>query len=161
VHTVVEALKLSLADRDAFCGDSGTEPVPLDTLLSESYAETRRGLIEEQASLEFRPGSVDGVPGRMPSVTETSISSAASGAGEPTLDTQAPRRGDTCHIDVADRHGNLVACTPSGGWLQSSPAIPGLGFCLGTRGQMFWLEEGLHSSLEPGRRPRTTLSPTL
>ena len=79
---------------------------------------------------------------------------AAVGAGEPT-------RGDTCHLDVADRFGNLVSATPSGGWLQSSPAIPGLGFCLGTRAQMFWLEDGLPSSLAPGRRPRTTLSPTL
>src|SRR6185312_11935081 len=76
------------------------------------------------------------------------------GLGEPTL-------GDTCHIDVADRHGNLVSATPSGGWLQSSPAIPGLGFCLGTRAQMFRLEEGRADSLMPGRRPRTTLSPSL
>jgi gamma-glutamyltranspeptidase/glutathione hydrolase len=64
-------------------------------------------------------------------------------------------------VDVVDRHGNLIAATPSGGWLQSSPAVPGLGFCLGTRGQMFWLEEGLAASLAPGRRPRTTLSPSL
>jgi len=122
-------------------------------------------LIEERASLEFRPGTVDGVSARMPRLVDTSIALAGNGSGEPTLDTPAaartPARGDTCHIDVADRHGNLVACTPSGGWLQSSPAIPGLGFCLGTRAQMFWLEEGLPSSLEPRRRPRTTLSPTL
>jgi gamma-glutamyltranspeptidase/glutathione hydrolase len=76
------------------------------------------------------------------------------GSGEPTF-------GDTCHLDVVDRHGNLVAATPSGGWLQSSPAVPGLGFCLGTRAQMCWLEEGLASSLRPGTRPRTTLSPSL
>jgi gamma-glutamyltranspeptidase / glutathione hydrolase len=62
---------------------------------------------------------------------------------------------------VADRHGNLVAATPSGGWLQSSPVVPGLGFCLGTRAQMLWLEEGLASTLRPGVRPRTTLSPSL
>jgi gamma-glutamyltranspeptidase / glutathione hydrolase len=76
------------------------------------------------------------------------------GTGEPTF-------GDTCHVDVVDRHGNLVAATPSGGWLQSSPVVPGLGFCLGTRAQMLWLEEGLASSLRPGTRPRTTLSPSL
>jgi gamma-glutamyltranspeptidase/glutathione hydrolase len=79
---------------------------------------------------------------------------AAAGVGEPTM-------GDTCHLDVADRWGNLVSATPSGGWLQSSPAVPGLGFCLGTRAQMFWLQEGLPASLKPGRRPRTTLSPSL
>jgi gamma-glutamyltranspeptidase/glutathione hydrolase len=70
-------------------------------------------------------------------------------------------RGDTCHIDVVDAAGNLVSATPSGGWLQSSPTIPELGFCLGSRAQMFWLEPGLASSLAPGTRPRTTLSPSL
>jgi gamma-glutamyltranspeptidase/glutathione hydrolase len=70
-------------------------------------------------------------------------------------------RGDTCHVDVVDRWGNLVSATPSGGWLQSSPVVPGLGFGLPTRAQMFWLEPGLPSSLLPGRRPRTTLSPGL
>jgi gamma-glutamyltranspeptidase/glutathione hydrolase len=67
---------------------------------------------------------------------------------------------DTCHLDVIDRAGNMVSATPSGGWLQSSPVIPELGFCLGTRGQMFWLRPGLPNSLEPGKRPRTTLSPS-
>ncbi len=70
-------------------------------------------------------------------------------------------RGDTCHLDVADRWGNVVSATPSGGWLQSSPTIPELGFGLGTRLQMTWLEPGLPSSLTPGRRPRTTLSPSI
>jgi gamma-glutamyltranspeptidase/glutathione hydrolase len=64
-------------------------------------------------------------------------------------------------VDVVDRWGNLVSATPSGGWLQSSPAIPALGFCLGTRAQIFTLEPGLPNSLAPGKRPRTTLSPSL
>jgi gamma-glutamyltranspeptidase / glutathione hydrolase len=149
VHTVVEALKLAFADREAFYGDW---PAPLDALLSPGYAAERRALIAERASDELRPGRPGGVEGRMPA--GGAPAPAAIGTGEPTL-------GDTCHLDVADRLGNLVACTPSGGWLQSSPAIPGLGFCLGTRGQMFWLEEGLPSSLVGGRRPRTTLSPSL
>ena len=55
----------------------------------------------------------------------------------------------------------MISATPSGGWLQSSPVIPELGFPIGTRGQMFWLEEGLPGSLAPGKRPRTTLTPTL
>ncbi len=71
------------------------------------------------------------------------------------------RRGDTVHLDVIDRRGNMVAATPSGGWLQSSPVVPGLGFPLNSRAQMFWLEEGLPTSLAPGRRPRTTLTPSL
>jgi gamma-glutamyltranspeptidase/glutathione hydrolase len=70
-------------------------------------------------------------------------------------------RGDTCHLDVVDRWGNMISATPSGGWLQSNPVVPELGFPLGTRLQMTWLDEGLPNSLTPGRRPRTTLSPSL
>ncbi len=81
------------------------------------------------------------------------------GTGEPTMRTSGP--GDTCHLDVADRFGNMVSATPSGGWLQSSPVIPGLGFCLGTRAQMFTLTPGLPATLAPGKRPRTTLTPSL
>jgi gamma-glutamyltranspeptidase/glutathione hydrolase len=81
------------------------------------------------------------------------------GTGEPTMRTSGP--GDTCHLDVADRFGNMVSATPSGGWLQSSPVIPGLGFCLGTRAQMFTLTPGLPATLVPGKRPRTTLTPSL
>ena len=69
--------------------------------------------------------------------------------------------GDTVHLDVADRFGNVVSATPSGGWLQSSPAIPELGFALSTRAQMVWLDERLPSRLVPGARPRTTLTPTI
>ena len=70
-------------------------------------------------------------------------------------------RGDTVHFDIVDQAGNMISATPSGGWLHSSPVIPELGFCLGTRAQMFWLEEGHPAALAPGKRPRTTLSPTL
>jgi gamma-glutamyltranspeptidase/glutathione hydrolase len=73
----------------------------------------------------------------------------------------AAGRGDTCHLDVVDRHGNMISATPSGGWLQSSPYIPALGFCLGSRLQMTWLDAASPSALVPGRRPRSTLSPTL
>src|SRR5262249_58743453 len=93
--------------------------------------------------------------------------SVLDGAGEPlgrsaagvALPGLGP--GDTCHLDVADRFGNLVSATPSGGRPQSSPVIPGLRFRLGTRAQMFTLTPGLASTLAPGRRPRTTLSPSL
>ena len=81
--------------------------------------------------------------------------------GQGTRADVRPSRGDTCHLDVADRFGNLVSATPSGGWLQSSPVIPGLGFCLGTRAQMFTLTAGLPNSLAPGKRPRTTLTPSM
>jgi gamma-glutamyltranspeptidase/glutathione hydrolase len=83
------------------------------------------------------------------------------GTGEPTAAAAGLGPGDTCHVDVGDRFGNLVSATPSGGWLQSSPVIPSLGFCLGTRAQMFTLTPGLPNSLAPRKRPRTTLSPSL
>ena len=142
---MTECAKLAFADRDANYGDAD---VPLDRLLSREYADERRALIGEEASGELRPGPRVGCRhARRGNRTPL-------GAGEPT-------RGDTVHLDVADRFGNLVSATPSGGWLQSSPTIPALGWPLGTRAQMFWLEEGLPSSLAPGKRPRTTLSPGL
>jgi gamma-glutamyltranspeptidase / glutathione hydrolase len=143
VHVVTECAKLAFADRDALYGDSAE--VPLEILLSEQYNDERRALVGEEASEEYVPGR-----GRLPSLH---AAEATAGSGE-------PGRG-TVHIDVADRFGNMLSATPSGGWLQSSPVIPALGWPLGTRAQMFWLEEGLPSSLEPGKRPRTTLSPGL
>ena len=93
--------------------------------------------------------------------TATGTGEPTTGAGEPTAAAAGLGPGDTCHVDVADRFGNLVSATPSGGWLQSSPVIPSLGFCLGTRAQMFTLTPGLPNSLAPRKRPRTTLSPSL
>jgi gamma-glutamyltranspeptidase/glutathione hydrolase len=153
VHTVVECAKLAFADREAWYGDPAAVDVPLDGLLDPGYAARRRALVDQAASQELRPGSPGGRAPRLPAV-RAAHAWVHLGIGEPTL-------GDTCHVDVVDRHGNLVAATPSGGWLQSSPAVPGLGFCLGTRAQMLWLQEGLASSLAGGRRPRTTLSPSL
>ncbi|HEV8686578.1 MAG TPA: gamma-glutamyltransferase family protein [Gaiellaceae bacterium] len=148
VHTVIECSKLAFADREAWYGDPEFTRVPLDRLLSRDYADERRGLVGDSASGELAPG----LPGaRLPGPVAGMV---AAGAGEPT-------RGDTCHLDVVDRFGNAVSATPSGGWLQSSPVVPELGFPLGTRAQMFWLEEGLPNSLEPRKRPRTTLSPSL
>ena len=86
---------------------------------------------------------------------------SAMGIGEPTVSKKGETRGDTCHVDVVDRWGNMVSATPSGGWLQSSPVIPELGFCLNSRAQMFWLQEGLPATLAPGKRPRTTLTPSM
>jgi gamma-glutamyltranspeptidase / glutathione hydrolase len=146
VHTVVECSKLAFADREAYYGDPAFVDVPLETLLSADYNDERRALIGDEASDELRPGG-----GRLPATVEATTTV---GAGEPT-------RGDTVHLDVADRFGNLVSATPSGGWLQSSPVIRELGWPLGTRAQMFWLEEELPASLAPGKRPRTTLSPSL
>ena len=176
VHHVVEAMKLAYADREAWYGDPNFTDVPLATLLSDSYAAARRKLIGREASGDLLPGSPDGRAPKLPRY-EIGADAGEPGAVERMRERQAremhtaggggvraargPAEGDTCHIDVIDRWGNVVAMTPSGGWLMSSPVIPDLGFCLGSRAQMFWLEEGLPASLKPGTRPRTTLTPSL
>ena len=163
VHTVTEAMKLAYADREVYYGDSGAELPPLRALLSDQYSRLRRSLIGKEASFELRPGQVPGYEGVLDRAQ--ALLSAMDGKHgvvfEPTMGHLAEERGDTVHIDVIDRWGNMVSATPSGGWLQSSPTIPDLGFCLNSRAQMFWLAPDLPSSLAPGRRPRTTLTPTI
>lgn len=160
IHTVVECAKLAFADRETFYGDPDFVKVPMEALLSDAYNDARRKLVQHAASLEFRPGSVEGFGGTVKMRRAEDVQVAA-GAGEPTVGRMGQVRGDTVHFDIIDRAGNMISATPSGGWLQSSPVIPDLGFCLGTRAQMFWLEEGHPAALAPGKRPRTTLSPTL
>lgn len=170
VHLLVEGCKLAMADREAWYGDAAE--VPLAELLSDGYNAGRRAQVGAKASYELRPGSPGGRAPRLPAQAHARVEAGRDsgfdpmGAGEPTV--AEPRvaadgstRGDTCHLDVVDRWGNMIAATPSGGWLQSNPVVPELGFPLGTRLQMAWLEEGLPNSLTPGRRPRTTLTPSL
>ena len=166
VHTIVEASKLAFADREAWYGDPRFSDVPLLDLLSLTYNKERARLIGSQASYDQRPGSPGGRAPALPrqrTAPHVGDSQAAAGVGEPTVaaHVSGDKTGDTCHIDTVDRTGLMVSATPSGGWLQSSPTIPSLGFCLGTRGQMFWLEDCLPNSLRPGARPRTTLSPSM
>ncbi|CAN5264969.1 gamma-glutamyltransferase [soil metagenome] len=166
-HLVLEASKLAFADREAYYGDPDFVDVPLDMLLSETYAVDRRKLIGERSSHEIRPGVLPGfedqVARALGMVRPASDTAGGLGIGEPTMSHLKPtlKPGDTVHLDVIDRWGNMVSATPSGGWPQSSPTIPQLGFALNTRAQMFWLEPGLPSSLAPRKRPRTTLTPTL
>jgi gamma-glutamyltranspeptidase / glutathione hydrolase len=165
VHLATEVAKLAFADREAWYGDS--EDVPMADLLSAEYTAQRLALVEDTASMELRPGSPGGRTPRLPEfITKGQGIGGPEGAvsaaiGEPTVRGDGRVRGDTVHVDVVDRWGNIISATPSGGWLQSSPTIPSLGFALGSRAQMFWLEEGLPASLKPGRRPRTTLTPSL
>ena len=163
IHLQVECAKLAFADREKFYGDPDFVKVPIETLLSDSYNDERRRLISDRASLELRPGSVAGLGGAVQMRLEDGqrLAVGSLGTGEPTVGRMGEVRGDTVHFDIIDRDGNMVSSTPSGGWLQSSPVIPELGFCLGTRAQMFWLDESHPASLAPGKRPRTTLSPTL
>ena len=163
VHTVVEAMKLAYADREAYYGDPDFSETPMDHLLSDAYGAERARLIGDTASMEQRPGRVPGFEHLADAYLDRAARDfgvAGVAAQEPTMAHLTEKRGDTVHLDVIDRWGNMVAATPSGGWLQSSPVIPGLGFPLNSRAQMFWLIDGLPSSLAPGRRPRTTLTPS-
>jgi gamma-glutamyltranspeptidase/glutathione hydrolase len=163
IHLQVEASKLAFADREKFYGDPDVVDVPMATLLSNAYNDDRRKLISNQASLELRPGSISnlGAVTKLRRAEGQRSAVGALGAGEPTVGELGEVRGDTVHFDIVDQAGNMVSATPSGGWLQSSPVIPELGFGLGTRAQQFWLEENHPTSLAPGKRPRTTLSPTM
>ena len=144
IHTVIEAAKLAFADRERFYSDPDLVDVPLKLLLSKEYADERRKLIDpEKASLEMRPGHG---PRHAPQDVH----------GLPQT-----YRGDTTHTCAIDVHGNMMAATCSGGWIPSSPVVPGLGFPMGTRGQMFYLDPHHASALAPRKRPRTTLTPSL
>ena len=171
IHVIVESTKLAFADREAFYGDPNFVKVPKEVLLSDTYNKARAELITEKASLDVTPGKIENFGGpvivRLKGKTDESFSKF--NLGEPTVakfdqTNNTPlgtTSGDTTHLDIIDKWGNMVSATPSGGWLQSSPIIPDLGFCLSNRAQMFWLDENSPSCLVPGKRPRTTLSPSL
>jgi gamma-glutamyltranspeptidase / glutathione hydrolase len=162
IHLQVECAKLAYADREEFYGDPDFVEVPMARLLSDAYNAERRKLVDRTASLTMRPGSIPGYGGKIsPHRRQPADAAAFAGAGEPTVGELVVADGDTVHFDIIDQAGNMVSATPSGGWLQSSPVIPELGFPLGTRAQMFWLDEGHPAALAPGKRPRTTLTPTL
>lgn len=168
-HTLIETSKLALADRDCFLGDPDHVAAPLDRLLGPDAIAARRAAIGDEADHRFRPSpATEDWEDRKAAILKhlarsvpTDVSRHSIGLGEPTFADLPEVEGDTVHLDVADRWGNLVSATPSGGWLQSAPAVPELGFNVTTRGQMFWLDRRLPGALGPGRRPRTTLTPTI
>lgn len=163
-HLVLEAQKLALADRETYYADPLMADVPTEALLSPAYAAARRAEIGARADLTLRAGEVPGFSGQRAQMEAMldRLSRPEGAVYEPTMAhlAEAPR-GDTVHLDVIDGAGNVVSATPSGGWLQSSPIVEGLGFCLNSRAQMFWLDPAAPGALAPGKRPRTTLSPSL
>ncbi|MEV5339665.1 gamma-glutamyltransferase [Streptomyces sp. NPDC052676] len=190
VHLLIENSKLAMADREAWYGDAADVPLDTllsDAYNAERRAlvgerasyELRPGSPGGRAPRLSRYARVDAAVARVggaagvgeptvamstspvPGEPGEAVGAGARVPGEPVVDADGATRGDTCHLDVVDRWGNMVAATPSGGWLQSNPVVPELGFPLGTRLQMTWLEEGLPNTLTPGRRPRTTLTPSI
>ncbi len=153
-HTLIEAAKLAFADREAYYGDPDFDEVPTAQLLSEAYNAGRAGLIDASRAAEgLRPGD----PYDRRAIPDVSVASPP-GAGP---SGPAGHTGDTTHLDVVDRWGNCVSATPSGGWLMTSPVIPDLGFALGTRAQMFYLDPSRNNCYAPRKRPRTTLTPAM
>jgi gamma-glutamyltranspeptidase/glutathione hydrolase len=144
IHAWIECAKLAFADREFYYGDPIFVDVPLACLLSKEYAAERRSLVDPvRASMDLRPGDVAPRPLQL------------------ILGDERAYSGDTTHLDAIDAEGNMIAATPSGGWIPSSPVIPSLGFPLGTRAQMFSLDPQHPNALQPGKRPRTTLTPSL
>jgi gamma-glutamyltranspeptidase/glutathione hydrolase len=175
VHRLAEAAKIAMADRAAWYGAApGASPEAQTALLSDEYLLARWAGITEAASTTLQPGRPGGREPRMPdlAVADRTLRTAdvRFGIGEPTFAALPPVAewaerevfvGDTCHIDVIDRHGNMASATPSGGWLSSSPTIPALGFSINTRLQMTWMDAGLPNTVTPGVLPCTTLSPSV
>ena len=164
LHTLIECAKLAFADREVYYGDPAFDNVPFDVLLSKEYAARRRDLIGPEASFELRPGDVGyGIPEwttfDVREDNRRALGRMDQSAADSPLGNSQP--GDTTQCDAIDREGNMVAATPSGGWIQSSPVIRGLGWPLGTRGQMFYLNSRRPNALAPHKRPRATLTPTL
>jgi gamma-glutamyltranspeptidase/glutathione hydrolase len=164
LHLFIESAKLAFADREAYYGDPRFDNVPLDVLLSPVYTAKRRALIGAEACPHFRPGDVgQGVPPYATFNVQEDNQRALQVTGRAVKDLGLGHShvGDTTHLDAVDRQGNMVAATPSGGWLADSPVIPGLGFPLGSRGQMFYLNAARPNALAPRKRPRATLTPSL
>lgn len=145
IHLVTEAMKLALADRDVYYADALFADVPLEQLLSKSYADLRRPLIDPRhASLVLRPGDPRGGKAEL--------------AAGPLLPGQKGPANDTTTCLTADRWGNVVAATPSGwGGVMAGKS----GVQLGSRLISNNSQEGSPNCLEPGKRPRITLTPTM
>lgn len=167
VHLLAEAAKLAFADREGWYGDAGADVT--EALLAREYLAERAAMITQTAATDPEPGIVRGQKSWMPNprpeptvVGEPSwMAHLRSGLPTVTPGGSQAGAGNTCTVAVMDAQGNLVVAVPSGGWLKSSPVMPDLGFSLGTRGQTTWLAEVHPNALTPGRRPRTTLSPTV
>ena len=162
LHVLIETAKLAFADREAYYGDPLFDDVPLEILLSAHYSEKRRSLIGDKASMDLRPGDVGrGVVDYLSKVSRSSNKADKDEDVARDYGLGGAHVGDTTHLDAVDAEGNMVSATPSGGWIGTSPVIRGLGFPIGTRGQMFYLDPDRPNALAPRKRPRATLTPSI
>lgn len=147
-HLLIEAMKLAFADREQYYGDPAKTPVPADVLLSTEYASLRSGLIDmRKSNRELRPGDARRNAALLPE--DERFTPKDWGAG-------------TVHVDAVDAKGNMASFTPSGAWIKSAEVIGSLGFPLSSRMMTFYLAPAHHPNIvAPGKRPRTTLTPSL
>jgi gamma-glutamyltranspeptidase/glutathione hydrolase len=153
IHTLAEALKLGLADRDRYYGDPNFVKIPMTELLSKDYAALRRPLIDEQrASLAQQPGD--------PLNKKAVLASAVQTIGRASALPEIERANDTTCVNVVDGDGNMFSATPSGAWL---PAVVAgdTGVLMGQRLQSSLTDPNSPNVVAPGKRPRITLTPTL
>ena len=153
IHTLAEALKLAMADRDRYYGDPDFVKIPMAELLSKDYAALRRPLIDQQhASLAQQPGD----PTNMKAV----LASAVQTIGRVSTVPEIERSNDTTCVNVIDKDGNMFSATPSGAWL---PAVVAgdTGVLMGQRLQSALTDENSPNVVAPGKRPRITLTPTI
>jgi gamma-glutamyltranspeptidase / glutathione hydrolase len=148
IHVVTEALKLAMADRERYYGDPDFVQVPLQALLSKDYAAERRKLIDLNKAAPEMPPYGDPVAGRAVGGT-MEVNGFRGPAGSNT--------GGTTHLSVVDEDGNIFVATPSGGRLNGGCVVPGMGFTLSHRSEIFYLDATHANALQPGKRPRTTL----
>jgi len=139
IHTLVECMKVAYNDRNRYYGDQRFADIPFDKLFSEEYANKRR----EEIDPYYANNEV---------MWDDDLFDSELSPGDKT---------DTTHLDVVDSDGFMISSTPSGGWINSNPRVPGIGLQLSTRGQMFYMKPGHPNSLSPGKRPRATLTPSL
>lgn len=163
LHTWIECANLAFADREAYYGDPKIDNVPFEVLLSKEYGRQRSQLIGSEACLELRPGQINHQVNEymLVDVLADNRRALALLSADKKIDLPGNHIGDTTHLDAVDSTGNMVSSTPSGAWIPSSPVIEGLGFPLGTRGQMFYLDPRRPNALAPHKRPRATLTPSL
>lgn len=141
IHTLIETVKHTYNDRNRYYGDPRFCNVPFNRLLSAEYAAELRSKIDPYYANNEKMWEDD----------------LFNSGGELSSD----EKGDTTHLDCVDADGFMISSSPSGGWIRSNPRVPGIGLQLSTRGQMFYMKDGHPNSLAPGKRPRSTLTPSL
>ncbi|MXX00144.1 MAG: hypothetical protein F4Z79_00760, partial [Acidimicrobiia bacterium] len=152
IHTVVEALKLSMADRQTFYGDPDFADAPVEEFMSKEYGAARAALIDPGRAFGELPPPGEPWSGAVPPERLTTEGFPTAGLGG-----KPGQAGGTTHVAAIDKAGNMACATPSGGSFEKSVFFPELGCAISTRSEMFNLAAGHPNVIEPGKRPRTTL----